>query len=196
MFRLLYKYLILNKKVSVPGVGVFYVERKPARLDFANKVFTAPELHINFKDQPSVADHKMYAFIGKEEKIDEPEAISHFNDFCNLIKKSLKENKSAELTGLGMMTQNAEGKIFFRSTNILTDYFPDVTAERIIREHVEHTVLVGDINKTNVEMKEMLVEDTRKYSGKKDNWWIFAIGLGIIGIATIVYYYLHNGSLH
>ena len=195
MFQLFYKYLILNKKAIIPGLGVFYIGQKPARLDFANKVFTAPELQINLKDQPSVADNKMCAFIARENGIGEPEAISHFNDFSNEIMKSLKENSKAELPGLGFLLQNGEGKIFFKPTNILKDYFPDVAADRIIREHVEHAVLVRESNKTNAEMKEILMEDMRKFSGEKDNWWIFAIGLGIIGIATVVYYYLHHGSL-
>ena len=196
MFQLFYKYLILNKKAIIPGLGVFYIERKPARLDFANKVFVAPELQVNFKDQPSIADDKMNAFIAREEKIDMAEAISHINDFNSEIQKSLKENNSAELPGLGVISQNAEGKILFKSTNILKDYFPDVAAERIIREHVEHSVLVGDINKTNAEMKETLSVSRSTSAGEKDNWWIFAIALGVIGIATIVYYYLHHGKLH
>lgn len=194
MFQLLYKYLILNKKAGIPGIGVFYIERKAARLDFANKVFIAPELQINFKTQPSVADKGMYTFIAKEEKIDELEAFTRFNDFSNEIQKSLTEHNSAELPGLGLISQN-EGKMFFKSTNILKDYFPDVAAERILREHAEHPVLVGEVNRTTAEMKEAFTEDIPKSSGSKDNWWIFAIALGVIGIATIVYYYLHNGSL-
>jgi hypothetical protein len=195
MFGLFYKYLILNKKATVPGVGIFYIERKPARLDFANKIFIAPQLQVNFKSHASVADNGMYTFIAKEEKIDEPEAVSRFNDFGNEIQKSLKEHNVAELPGLGVISQSDEGKMFFKSTNILKEYFPDVAAERILREHAEHPVLVGDLNRTNAEMKEALAEDIRKSSGSKDNWWIFAVALGIIGIATIVYYYLHNGSL-
>lgn len=195
MFRVFYKWLFLNKKATVPGAGVFFIERIPARLDFANKVFVAPELQVNFKSQVSVADSRMYAFIAKEEKIDEPEAVSRFNDFSYEIQKSLKEHNSAELPGLGVISQNDEGIMFFKSKNILKGYFPDVPAERIIRDHGEHPVLVGDINRTNAEMKETLAEDIRTSSGAKDNWWIFAIALGIIGIATIVYYYLHNGSL-
>ena len=57
MFRLFYKYLILYKKACLPGIGHFYIERKPARLDFANKVFVAPDLQIGFNPHPSSVDN-------------------------------------------------------------------------------------------------------------------------------------------
>lgn len=195
MFQLLYKYLILNKKASVPGIGVFFIERKPAKLDFTNKVFIAPAIQINFKLQTSVDDNRMYAFISREQKIDVSEAVSRYYSFANNLKEKLAEHKTAELPGMGVLSQNAEGGLFFRAASQINNYFPPAAAERVLREHLEHNVLVGDNNRTNTQMKEMLVEDVPQPSHAKDHWWIFAIALGIIGIATIVYYYLHNGSL-
>lgn len=195
MFQLLYKYLILHKSASVPGIGFFYIERIPASLDFANKVFIAPASKVNFKCQAAGGDNKIYAFILQEQKIGETEAISHFNNFVNNIKKNLEEHKSAELPGLGVLLQNNEGQIHFEAASQIINYFPAASAERLLRENTEHPILVGDTNRTNTQMKEMLVDDTEPLSQTKDHWWIFAIALGLIGIATIFYYYLHNGSL-
>ncbi len=192
MFQLLYKYLILNKKVTLPGIGVFFIERRSAKLDFANKVFIAPALQINFKPQTSVADNRMYTFISQEQKIDETEAFSRYNDFVNRLKEKLRENTRAELPGMGVLSQNAEGKLYFNATIQLNDYFPPANADRVIRENAEHHVLVGDTSRTNIQMKEMLVEDVQETSQAKDRWWVFAIALGLIGIASIVYYYLNN----
>ncbi len=195
MFQLFYKYLILNKKAIVPGLGVFSIERRPAKLDFANKVFIGPDLQINFKAQPLVEDSSLYAFISTEQKINVTEASVRYNDFANKLKNNLAEKRSVELPGIGVLTQNAEGKIFFRATNQLKNYFPPVVAERVIRENTEHHILVGDNTRTNTQMKEVFVDDVQERSHTKDYWWVFAIALGIIGIATIVYYYLHNGNL-
>ncbi|WP_018612167.1 hypothetical protein [Segetibacter koreensis] len=195
MLQLLYKYLILHNRASVPGVGVFYIKRNSARLDFANKIFLAPTLQINFKSDTSGADNKIYTFISKEQKIDEAEAKGRYNNFANKLKETLVENNSVDLPGIGVLTQNAEGQLFFKATVEVNDYFPPVTAERVIRENSEHQILVGDLNRTNKQMKEVLVDDVADASRSKDYWWIFAIALGLIGIATIVYYYLHNGSL-
>jgi hypothetical protein len=195
MFQLLYKYLILHNVVSVPGVGVFYIKRNAARLDFANKIFLAPTLQINFKSDSSGADNKIYTFISKEQKIDEAEAEGRYNYFSSKLKETLVETNSVELPGIGVLSKNVDGQLFFKASVEVNDYFPPVTAERVIREHSEHQILVGDLNRTNKQMKEVLVDDVRESSRSKDYWWIFAIALGIIGIATIVYYYLHNGSL-
>lgn len=195
MFQLLYKYLVLSKKVIIPGIGVFYIERKPAKLDFANKVFVSPNLQINYAPEAILTDNRMYAFLAREQKIDEPEAVSRYHKFANNLKEDLSKHSTVELPGLGVLKQNAEGELSFAAIPVLKDYFPAAVAERILREHVEHNVLVGDIHRTNTEMKEMLTDDQLTASPAKDYWWIFAIGLGIIGIATIVYYYLHNGTL-
>lgn len=195
MFPLFYKYLILNKKAAVPGIGVFTVKRQPAQLDFANEIFTSPDYTINFNEQALVDDNRLYSFISKEKKIDVTQAAVLYSDFANTLKKDLYQQKSVILPQLGMLSQNEDGKITFTSIINIKDYFPAAGAERIFREHTEHNVLVGDVKRTNAELKEMVAEDARIRSHTKDPWWIFAIALGIIGIATIVYYYLHNGSL-
>lgn len=195
MFQLFCKYLILHKKASVPGLGVFFIERTPAKLDFANKIFLAPEVQINFKAQAAADDHRLYTFISREQKIDATEAAVRYNAFVNKLRKNLAENSSLELPGIGVLSQNAEGKIFFKAT-VLRDYLPPASAERVIRENSEHHVLVGDNTRTKTQMKEVLADNLQEPSYAKDYWWMFAIALGIIGIATIVYYYLNNGRLH
>ncbi len=187
MFQLFCKYLILHKKASVPGLGVFFIARTPAKLDFANKIFLAPEVQINFKAQAAADDYRLYTFISREQKIDATEAAVRCNAFVNKLRKNLAENSSLELPGIGVLSQNAEGKIFFKAT-VLHDYLPPAAAERVIRENSEHHVLVGDSTRTKTQMKEVLADNLQEPSYAKDYWWMFAIALGIIGIATIVYY--------
>jgi hypothetical protein len=196
MFQSLYKYLILNKKATVPGIGIFYMERKPARLDFADKVFVSPTLQICFDPQPSLVDKGMYTFISREQKIDESEAVRRYYIFANKLRENLIEHKSAEVPGMGVLSQNEEGQLFFKGTFPLDNYFPPAAAERVVRENTEHHILVGETRRTNTQMKEMLSDEGEPASQARDYWWVFAIALGVIGIATIVYYYLHNGSLH
>lgn len=195
MFSLFYKYLILHKKAGIPGIGTFFIERKSAKLDFANKVFVSPELQVGFNPQ-TFDDKHLYTFISNEQKIDEAEAVTDYNTFANKLKENFHKHKSIELPGIGLLSQNAEGELFFTAIAVIKEYFPDAAAERISREHTQHKVLVGDVSRTNTEMKEMLVENLPQPIHSKDNWWIFAIALGIIGVATLVYYYTHHGKLH
>ena len=196
MFQLLYKYLVLHKKASVPGLGVIYIETKPARLDFVNKLFVGPASHINFKADTFADDKRFYTFISHEQRVEVTEAAVRYSDFVNALRKKLAEESSVELPGIGVLSQRAEGDLFFKETVRIEEYFPPVTAERVIRDNAEHHILVGENTKTNTEMKEVLVDEVQEESHARDYWWLFAIALGIIGIATIVYYYLHNGRLH
>lgn len=195
MFQLFYKYLILYRRADIPGLGVFFIERTPAKLDSANKVFIAPISQINFRAQTPVADNRMYTFISRQEKIDESEAVIRFNNFANTIRKKLDEHKSIALPGLGVLLQNDEGNLYFKATSDLNDYFPPAVADRVLRENTIHTTVVGAHDGTNKQMKEMFVEEPKEPSHAKDYWWKFAIALGIIGIAGILYYYFSNGNL-
>ena len=195
MFQLFYKYLILYRRADVPGLGVFFIERTPAKLDVANNVFIAPNQQINFRAQTPVADKRMYAFISCQKKIDESEAVIRYNDFADAIKKALKEHKRIELPGLGVLVQNDEGNLYFKTTSELKDYFPPAPADRVLRENTEQTVVVGANDGTNRQMKKMFVEEPKEPSHAKDYWWKFAIALGIIGIAGILFYYSSNGNL-
>lgn len=195
MFRLLFKYLILNKRLFVPGIGTFFIERKPAKLDFANKVFAPPAFDIGFTPRETSADTRLQTFISHEQKIDEPEAGKQYENFVKSLKKNLAEHRVVELPGMGVLSQNEEGGLSFKATEQLGEYLPAVAAERVMRENTEHHILVGEKSSTNIEMQERYAEDPKEQTYAKDQWWIFAIALGIIGIATIVYYYLHNGSL-
>ena len=195
MFQLFYRYLILYRRANVPGLGVFFIERTPAKLDVANNVFIAPNSQINFRAQTPVADNRMYTFISRQEKIDESEAVVRYNNFADAIKKMLKEHKRIELPGLGVLVQNDEGNLYFKTTSELNDYFPPAPANRVLRENTEPSIVLGEINRTSRQTKEMLVEEPKELFPVREYWWKFAIALGIIGIAGILFYYFSNGNL-
>jgi hypothetical protein len=46
MYEELYRYFIQHKKLAVPGVGTFLLERKPAASDFVNKQIDPPNYSV------------------------------------------------------------------------------------------------------------------------------------------------------
>lgn len=190
MLELFHKYLIIHKKAIIPGLGIFSIERQPARLDFANKIFVAPSSQIVFKNEPAVADTNFYSFVSHEQNIEEETAIKNVDEFTLSLKHYISANTSVQLPGVGLLTKNEVGELEFAPLNTLQNYFPNVTAEKVIRPDAQHDILVGDTSRTNTEMQEMLTSSKKV----KDYWWVFAIILAFIGIAALVYYYLQNGS--
>jgi nucleoid DNA-binding protein len=191
MVHLLYKYLIIHKQVAIPGVGVFYIDRKPAQHDVANKVFQSPVLNIDFRAGMAITDKEFFQFVSRENGIDEVEAVKSLHEFAHLLKQQVSTHKRVELPGMGVLIKNATGQVTFEPTNVLTTYFPPVIEERLFKE-TKGDSLSDDVN---AEQKEALYEQTIPSSERKDPWWIFAIVLAIIAIAAISYYYYINGSL-
>ena len=86
---------------------------------------------------------------------------------------------------MGSFFVDASGKINFKQQELPAAFTQPVFAERVIHPDAEHQILVGDKETTNTVMTELLAPK----SATKDRWWIWAIVLGLIGIATIVFYF-------
>lgn len=191
MFQLLYKFLILNKKVSVPGIGVFYIDRKPAYLDFSNKVFIAPSGQIAFTEGSATTVEKFYSFLSKEQQIEASEAVQHFNDFAQSLTYNLHTNGRVELPGFGWLSKDGTGVLKFQPAKELSSFYTNVAAERTIRDVSNVSIPVAGKIK-NKSIPAVVNHETTSY--KKDYWWVFAILLAGAAIAAIIYYYNQNGS--
>jgi nucleoid DNA-binding protein len=184
MHQYIHKYFALNKKVALPGIGSFNAEMQNAKLDFINKTLQAPMPVIRYNQNDS-PDENFYNFLSEETGLNETGAANNFNHFTSKLKEQLEISNILELKGIGTLTKNASGYSFDANNNI-QDFFPDVAAERVIRQNAEHTVKVGEYHKTSTQMHREL----QQREVKKDNWFIHALVLGGIGIVAIILYYL------
>jgi len=184
MQQYIYKYFALNKAVSLPGIGSFSVEMQNAKLDFIDKILYPPQytVHYNKFDGP---DKKLYQFLSKETGADETTVVENLKQFSEQLKDQLEKDHAVHLQGIGRLTKNTSGFEFVPDETI-QKYFPAISAERIIRQNAEHTVKVGEQERTSTQMHEHFQQ--RKV--KEDNWFVHALILGAIGIVTIALYYL------
>jgi len=186
MYRALQKFLALYNHLSVPGIGNFSVETIPAHVDFTNRSISSSHKKISFNNDKLPPEKKFYNFIARELDIDEVQAIVKFTDFTDDLQHKLTLNNSIDLKGIGTLTKQSAQVLTFQSIEI-PEYFPPLTAERIIRKNTAHTVRVGEDEKTSDEMIGVLQQSK---TIKKDRWWVAATILAVIGIAAIVYYYM------
>jgi hypothetical protein len=189
MYQLLYKYLVLNQHLSIPGVGSFDLVQLPARLDFINRSIQAPEPIIKFTNQTAIADKKFYAFVSNETNITDVDAIKQLHEFAYKLKNDVLTSHEVTMPGMGVLKKEPGGHLSFEAAPVLHDYFPSAVAERVIHQNAEHTILVGEDEFSNVEMEELLEEQAKI---KKDYWWVYALALGIIGVGAIAYYFMNN----
>lgn len=195
MLQILYKYFILNKKAVIPGIGVFYIHRQPATLDFSNKAFTSPAAQIAFTQADVDADKKFYSFVSNEKQIEEADALLYFTNFTNRVKENLHTKGRVELNGFGVLSKDVAGTLQFHPAKPIPSFLQNVAAERTIREVSDEEMLAPDNKRKNNQTEGAESEEAEATRHKKEYWWVFAIILAAAAIAAIIYYYNQNGSL-
>jgi hypothetical protein len=190
MFHILYKYLILNNQLSIPGIGVFVLEREPSKVDIVHKMLYAPMSTIKFKAQNASADRTLYDFIASEMNIDVVEAIRLFQDFSFNLKHDIQQKKWVELPEVGILTQGVRDEIKFKSAGVLKEYFPAVAADKLSFADAENNNLVTTTDPPVVypaEEKVTIYEEEEKKP--RDFWWLYALILALVAGGAIFYYY-------
>jgi nucleoid DNA-binding protein len=195
MFQIFYRYLVLYKKVSLPGIGTFHVQRKPSTLNFEKKVFEAPAYKIAFTEEAVETDKAVYSIVSSEKQVNESEAIKHFRHFAEGIQKSLVLNRRVELPGVGWLSKNDAGVLQFEAVEMPSVYFPDMATERTVREEAQQKIVAEKTRRPVVLKQQVAAYDEIEQPVKKDYWWVVAIVLAAVALAGIAYYYYQNGSL-
>src|ERR1044072_6265092 len=126
MFHLIYKYLILKRQVSIPGIGVFSLQHEPAKLDSDKKVIHAPSAVVKFRQKEETPGDDFYKFLSDEMKIGEVNATEEFVEFAYQLKQGVISKKWVVLPGMGILTQGIKNEIQFRPAAVLKKYYPAV----------------------------------------------------------------------
>lgn len=189
MYQELYQFLLQHKQLPVPGIGTFLLERKPAVIDFPNKLILPPQYAVALETEHSSPCKKhFYCWLSKLLGMSDREAIVRFNDFAFDLKKQVSNGDTIQWDGVGTISKGFGDQVKFVPADAVTIEKP-VTAEKVIREKAEHTVRVGEDERTAAEMTEMLNRPVEK----KSNWWITAVGLMILAIMFIGWYLSEHG---
>ena len=99
--------------------------------------------------------------------------------------------KNVSLDHIGNLSVDAGGKFSFKPEELPSAFLQPVIAERVVHPEAEHQILVGDKETTNTLMTELLAPK----SEIKEKWLIWAIVLGVLGLAMLVIYiFLLNGT--
>ncbi|HYM94457.1 MAG TPA: hypothetical protein VET23_09985 [Chitinophagaceae bacterium] len=189
MYDALYQFLIQQNELSIPGIGAFSVQRKPAQADFTDKSIHSPQYEITLNPAASSPSKKIFTWLADFYNISEREAVIRFNDFVFDMKNKIEEGKEINWKNLGLLSEGREGKIIFTPFQNDMPKEGSVEAQKIIREHAEHIVLVGEKERTSFEMEEML----RKPEPKRTYWWVYALAVVVLIVVFICWYFSEYG---
>lgn len=189
MYGELYQYLILHKQLNMPGIGTFLLERKPAHIDFVNKVAEPPAYTVALHHGNVSASKNVFNWLASTLGISELDAVKRFNDFSVDIKNKVMAGDKLHWEGVGVFSKGMAGEIRFEA--VLKDMKAGVPipAVKVIRENAEHTVRVGEQEKTSSEMIEMLAPSNEK----KIHWWGIALIVSLLAFIFIGVYLSSKG---
>jgi len=185
----LYEFLLLNKKISLPGIGTISLCQAPAQHDFPNKQFIAPAFFFTIDPKNDKPSKKLFDWLSSSLNITEWEATKSVNDFSFDLKKKLSEFGEVNWEKIGVLRRNDIGDLKLEPQNVSLQSDPPVAAEKVIRVKAEHTILVGEKEKTSVEMEEYLAATP----AKKNYTWLIAVILTVLAVMFIGWYFSEKG---
>ena len=185
----LYEFLLLNKKLSLPGIGTISLCQHPAQLDFTNKQVAAPSFYFAIDPRNDKPSKKLFDWLSSSLGISEWDAIKSVNDFSFDLKSKLSESGKVNWDKLGVIRRDTNGDLKLDQRNVLVASQQPVTAEKVIRVKAEHTVLVGEQEKTSVQMEEYFAE----HPVKRNYSWLVVVILIVLAGMFIGWYFSEKG---
>ncbi|MBN8718950.1 hypothetical protein SAMN05444410_11385 [Hydrobacter penzbergensis] len=183
----LYKYLVLHRRLDIPGLGRFLIENRPARMEEGGKLIQAPVPVISFRQQAVQADKQFYDFLAWEMDTDEVDAINRFRDYTEELKTKVTSESGVELKEVGHLFIREDGTTEFRAVASPHELLPPVSLPDGIV--FEHTASMPHALKTNEAATSNEYAEAEPTSASNNKWWLYAAILLLIGIGIILFYY-------
>ena len=183
MESLITSFLLQSKKTTLPYIGTFYHQWTSSKLDVVNKQILPPGRELIFHESSDSDAGNLVNFISRKQHIQLSEAKMELEKYCNYWKEKLNRGCTLNFETLGLLRKNEEGLIYFQ-TERSNQFWQPVSAERVLHENAEHTVLVGDKETTSTLMNEYYKEEIQV---TKRTWVAGAIILAVIALIVLFF---------
>ncbi|MFN2458622.1 MAG: hypothetical protein ABR502_10500 [Chitinophagaceae bacterium] len=183
MLPLLTKYLFRYKHVSIPHIGSLELKRKPAYLDVADKLIYPPAYSVEYHQQASVPVQQIDFFCTQLNQ-EHTSAESELQNFGMWMQDTLNK-ETFNWNGVGTFQQKEQQIMFHAEPN--SSLLPPVTAQRVLRQNMQHAVLVGDREVQSNHKLESSIK-TRNTTNLLIGW-IFIV----LAVLFITFYFFREG---
>jgi hypothetical protein len=180
---LLTKYLLQKKQVCIPHVGTFELIQLSPEWNVADKLFSPPVFFAQYSGQDNVPAEQL-RYLSSAQQEDDVKLQQQLNDFGKSLKERV-QSSPFEWNGFGTLSYDSN-KIIFTPQTIESSALQPIPAQRVIRQHAEHMVLVGDQEMTAQQLSEVLHPAEKKRSIVLLIGWVILI-LAILAIIYFLY---------
>jgi hypothetical protein len=191
MVQVLNAYLYQHRSLSIPGLGTIYLETFPANVEVADRTMLSPVYRFRFDKYFDAPDKEFFSFLATQASLLDFEAIKWYNEFALDLRNRIRAEDEVRWEGVGVLRKNGSGDILLESVDAPAFSQQPVPAMRVNRQDAQHTLLVGDRERTSGEMNEWRKEEGSRRA--KFPWWIIAVILGVLGLAFLAWYFYTHG---
>jgi len=191
MFQVLNAYLFQHRSISIPGLGTIYLETFPANVDVADRTILPPVYQFRFDKYFDAPDKEFFSFVATQRNMLDFEAIKWYNEFSFELRNRIRNENEVNWEGIGTLKKDDSGNIVFESVRATPPFMAPTPAMRVNRQDAQHTLLVGDRERTSGEMNEWLHDENM--GRRRRSWWIIALVLGIIALAILGWHFYAHG---
>jgi hypothetical protein len=192
MFQVLNAYLFQHRSISIPGLGTIYLETFSASVDVADRIILPPLYQFRFDKYFDSPDREFFAYIASQQNVLDYEAINWYNEFSLDLRNRIRTEDKVDWEGVGTLKKDEGGNIVFEAAPPNGLFLTPAPALRVNRQNAQHTLLVGDQERTNVEMNEWLL-DEEEANKKRQSWWIAVLVLAILALIALGWHFYNNG---
>ncbi len=186
MLQLLTRYFFKHNTVTIPHVGTLVLKEQPAYLKIAEKTIHPPVYSITYNEKNSV-DERQIRILSDETGADNSTIENDLSQLGKKIAEFLHTEEDFYWKGIGKF-RSIDEKTSFES--IAGNHFsPPVSAQRVIRQNVQHKVLVGDSTITSHHSDNTVTLRLKKRSVRLLPYWIILL----FGILFILFHFYKEG---
>src|SRR5882757_4052561 len=191
MFEALNSYLFQHKSISIPGLGTIFMETLPASIDTSTKNILPPLYYFRFDKYADAPEREFFSYLAAQKNVEDYEALKMYSEFAFELRNKINLEEKVKWEGVGELKKDYEGNILFESSLGNPFFLQPVPARKVIHPDAKHLLLVGDTERTNFEMSELL--QTEEESKSRKWWWISAIIAGVIALLIIIFHFSSHG---
>ena len=190
MFAVLNAYLFQHRSISIPGLGTIYLETLPAEVDVADRTISPPAYTFRFDKYFDAPEKEFFSYLAVQRNILDYEAIRWYNEFSFELRNRIKAEEQVSWDGVGILKKDGSGNVLFEP-QAHTVFLQPTPAMRVNRQDAQHTLLVGDRERTSGEMNEWLQDEAA--NRRRLSWWVIALIIGIVALAILGWHFYAHG---
>jgi preprotein translocase subunit SecG len=156
MLGLFYQYLIHHHKIVLPGLGTVVLQRKSSASHFADHDFLPPSYTFQWMQTSANPPGNFFIWMAHKLNIAEEEAAIRVTNFISDVKREINAGKEIKWNGVGIIRRGLGSGIELEAERIKLPFEKKVHGEKVVHHDSSHTIIVGDKEKTSVEMTEIL----------------------------------------